>query len=45
MVERDVFPGEDGLVRNASVKTGPNTVLKPPITKLVVIAASDASED
>ena len=41
----EVFPGEDGLVRHASVKTGPNTVLKRPITKLVVIAAADASED
>lgn len=40
----EVFLGEDGLVRHASVKTGTNTVLKRPITKLVVIAATDASE-
>ena len=36
----EVFPGEDGLVRHVSVKTGPNTTLKRPITKLVVIAPS-----
>ena len=34
----EVFPGDDGLVRHVDVKTGPNTILKRPITKLVVIA-------
>ena len=38
----EVFPGADGLVRHVEVKTGPNTVLKRPITKLVLIAPASA---
>ena len=37
----EVFPGEDGLVRHVSVKTGVSTVLKRPITKLVVLVPAD----
>ena len=40
----EVFPGEDGLVRHVDVKTGPKTVLKRPIHKLVVISAAGDSE-
>ena len=37
----EVFPSEDGLVRQVNVKTGVNTVLKRPITKLVVLVPAD----
>ena len=37
----EVFPSDDGLVRAVNVKTGPNTVLKRPVTKLVVIVPSE----
>ena len=40
----EVFPSDDGLVRHVNVKTGPNTILKRPIHKLVVIAPADESE-
>ena len=37
----EVFPSDDGLVRSVNVKTGPNTVLKRPVAKLVVIVPSE----
>ena len=40
----EVFPGEDKLVRHVDVKVGPNTILKRPITKLVVLAPADSSD-
>ena len=37
----EVFPGEDGLVRHVDVKTSAKTILKRPITKLVLLAPAD----
>ena len=37
----EVFPVEDGLVRHVDVKTSAKTILKRPITKLVLLAPAD----